>query len=250
MVVLCDVQHRRTFLCCQHDAQVGIQRLVRDDHPNRGGRGMKPLSEQLSDLEDRAKQAEDTVAAARAKNRAALESQRERLKSSIDAAKARGEARTAAAEDDVQSWWDETRSNINDRFEALQAERDQHRAERDFQKAENRADDAELRCYGRDRLRLLRPRRSRIRRRRRRHHSSRCRRPCSATKLSKLLDARLLRLDAAFIGCGRIRTSRSRWVRRRDPPLLPSAPGPQEVPDSPGAAVGPSCRSSDSAGRS
>src|SRR4029450_11468739 len=36
---------------------------------------MKPLSEQLSDLADRAKQAEDTVAAAQAKNRAALQSQ-------------------------------------------------------------------------------------------------------------------------------------------------------------------------------
>jgi hypothetical protein len=47
---------------------------------------MKPLSEQLSDLADRAKQAEDTVAAAQAKNRAALQSRRERLKSSIDAA--------------------------------------------------------------------------------------------------------------------------------------------------------------------
>ena len=41
---------------------------------------MKPLSEQLSDLADRAKQAEDTVYAAEAKNRTALQSQRERLK--------------------------------------------------------------------------------------------------------------------------------------------------------------------------
>ena len=53
---------------------------------------MKPLSEQLSDLADRAKQAEDTVAAAQAKNRAALQSQRERLKSSIDAATTKTQA--------------------------------------------------------------------------------------------------------------------------------------------------------------
>ena len=47
---------------------------------------MKPLSEQLSDLADRAKQAEDTVTAAQAKDRAALQSKRERLKSSIEVA--------------------------------------------------------------------------------------------------------------------------------------------------------------------
>jgi ElaB/YqjD/DUF883 family membrane-anchored ribosome-binding protein len=63
---------------------------------------MKPLSEQLSDLADRAKQAEDTVDAAQAKNRAALESQRERLKSSISAATTRTQADTTAAQEAMQ----------------------------------------------------------------------------------------------------------------------------------------------------
>jgi hypothetical protein len=105
---------------------------------------MKPLSEQLSDLADRAKQAEDTVAAAQAKNRAALQSQREKLKSSIDAATRRTQADATAAHEEMQSWWDETRSDIHDRFEELRAKRDERCAERDLQRAENRADDAEL----------------------------------------------------------------------------------------------------------
>jgi hypothetical protein len=105
---------------------------------------MKPLSEQLSDLADRARQAEDTVTAAQAKDRAALQSQRERLKSSIDVATTKTQADATAAHEEMQSWWDETRSNIHDRFEVLRAKRDEHRAERDLQKAENRADDAEL----------------------------------------------------------------------------------------------------------
>jgi hypothetical protein len=88
---------------------------------------MKPLSEQLSDLADRAKQAEDTVAAAQAKNRAALQSRRERLKSSIDAATTRTQADATAAHEEVQSWWDETRSNIHNRFEELRAKRDDRR---------------------------------------------------------------------------------------------------------------------------
>jgi hypothetical protein len=105
---------------------------------------VKPLSEQLNDLAERAKQAEETVAAARANNRAALESQRERLKSSIDASRATVQGGVAAAQEEVQSWWDETRSNMHERFEALRAKRDEQRAEWDLHRAENRADDAEL----------------------------------------------------------------------------------------------------------
>jgi DNA repair exonuclease SbcCD ATPase subunit len=105
---------------------------------------MKPLSEQLSDLAARAKQAEEAVATARAKNRAALESERDRLKSSVTTAKTKAQANTAAAQEDARSWWDETRADVNERFEGLRAKRDAHRAERDLTKAENRADDAEL----------------------------------------------------------------------------------------------------------
>ena len=104
---------------------------------------MKPLSEQLTELAARAKQAEDFVTAARAKNRAFLDSQRDALQSSIDQSKAKVEAGAAAAQDKAGSWWGETRSAVEDRLASLRAERDEHHAERDVNRAERRADDAE-----------------------------------------------------------------------------------------------------------
>ena len=104
---------------------------------------MKPLSEQLSELSDRVKKAEDFVTLARAKNRAALDSQRELLKSSIGEGKARAEAESAVAQSKVQSWWDDARAAVYDQFGALHARLDERRAERDVKHAEHRADEAE-----------------------------------------------------------------------------------------------------------
>jgi hypothetical protein len=104
---------------------------------------MKQLSDQLTELAARAKQAEDFVNGARSKNRAYLDSQRETLKASIDGSKAKVAAGATAAQAEAESWWGGTRSAIEDRFASLRAEHDEHRAERDLKKAENRADDAE-----------------------------------------------------------------------------------------------------------
>ena len=104
---------------------------------------MKPLSEQLTDLAARAKQAEDFADAARSKNQAFLDNQRKTLKSSIDDSNARVAAGAAAAQNKAESWWAETRSAIQDRFASLRAEHDEHRAERDLNRAERHADDAE-----------------------------------------------------------------------------------------------------------
>lgn len=104
---------------------------------------MRPLSEQLTELAARAKQAEDFVTAARSKNRAFLDSQRETLKSSIDDSTARVAAGAAAAQDKAESWLAETRSAVEDRFASLRIEHDEHRAERDLNKAERHAADAE-----------------------------------------------------------------------------------------------------------
>jgi hypothetical protein len=101
------------------------------------------LSEQLSELSDRAKKAEDFVTVARTKNRAALDSQRELLKSSIGEGKARAEADAATAQSKVQSWWDGTRSAVDEQFDSLHARLDERRAERDVKRAEDRADEAE-----------------------------------------------------------------------------------------------------------
>ena len=104
---------------------------------------MKALSEQLSDLSDRVKKAEDFVTIARAKNRAALDSQRDLLKSSIGESKAKAEASVAATQSKVQSWWDDTRSNVDGQFETLRARLDERRAEHDIKEAAQRADDSE-----------------------------------------------------------------------------------------------------------
>src|SRR5919201_6631628 len=103
----------------RHDDLIGVHHCNGIGQPESRRNTVKSLSEQLSDLAERAKQAEDVIAAARAKNRSALETQRERLKSSIAAATAAAQADAAAAQDEAQSWWDETRSTINERFETL-----------------------------------------------------------------------------------------------------------------------------------
>ena len=82
---------------------------------------MTPLSEQLDELADRAKQAEDFVAVIRAKNRAALDAQRELLKYSVGEGRARAEAVATAAQSKVQSWWNDTRSAVDEKFAALRA---------------------------------------------------------------------------------------------------------------------------------
>lgn len=105
---------------------------------------MKALSEQLSDLAARAKQAEDTAAAARDKNLVALQGRREGLQSALDASRQRAEETADSVDQEVESWWNETRAKFNARFDELRAAQAAKRAEWDVSIAENRADDLEL----------------------------------------------------------------------------------------------------------
>jgi hypothetical protein len=100
---------------------------------------MKPLSEQLLELSQRTKRAEDVMAAAQAKNRAKLESQRGEIGKSIEA----GKANVDAAHNQVESRWDETRRSVEQRVATLRADAEARRAERGAKKAERRAEDAE-----------------------------------------------------------------------------------------------------------
>lgn len=104
---------------------------------------MKPLSEQLSDLAERAKKSEDFVNGARAKNRAFLDDTRATLKTSIADGNAQLNADAAAVADETRSWWNETRQSIDARIAELRAERDDHRAARTLKRAERHAEDAE-----------------------------------------------------------------------------------------------------------
>ena len=104
---------------------------------------MKPLSEQLDELADRARKSEDFVNAARERNRAYLDDERETLKKSIATGKARMNADAAVAQDKSRTWWNDTRQSIDARVAELRAEREDHRATHDLKKAQRRADDAE-----------------------------------------------------------------------------------------------------------
>jgi len=104
---------------------------------------MKPLSEQLEELSERAKKSEDFVAAARAKNRTYIAEEREELKKSIATGKAQLNAAASATTDKARSSWDDVRGSIEARAAKLRAEREERHAEHDLKKAEHRADDAE-----------------------------------------------------------------------------------------------------------
>jgi hypothetical protein len=84
----------------------------------------EPLSEQLHDLAEHAKHAEDLAAAVDAENRAALDSQREQLKSKLEQGGTRAMSE-AAAKQKTPAWWNKVRSDINDRFTEMRAKRDE-----------------------------------------------------------------------------------------------------------------------------
>lgn len=104
---------------------------------------MKKLSEQLSDLSDRAKRTEDVVNTAKAKNRERLQAQKAQLESAVDTEHTWIDERAAKAESDVQSKWQDLRTAMDSHFAELRTKGEQHKAERDLKRAERRADDAE-----------------------------------------------------------------------------------------------------------
>jgi hypothetical protein len=115
---------------------------------------MKPLSEQLTELSERARKVEDVVGAAREKNRAQLEAQRHELKSSVEQAKSEAAEDLAAARADMttdvaeararmKAQWDAVRSSVDQRFAAMRADADERRKERDVRKMQHHADVAE-----------------------------------------------------------------------------------------------------------
>jgi DNA helicase IV len=93
---------------------------------------MKPLSEQLGKLADRAKKTQDTASEAREHNREKLEMQRTDLKNSIAERNAKAEER-----------WNDTRSSMDQWFATKRAAAEERRTERDIKKAQTNADMAE-----------------------------------------------------------------------------------------------------------
>ncbi|CAM5551926.1 MULTISPECIES: hypothetical protein [Streptomyces] len=101
---------------------------------------MKALSEQLSELAERARKVEDVVAAAREDNRARLETKQRELQQSVAEGKARADQRITAARETERKRWNALHASVDQWFTELRADADKHRAERDVRKAQRRAD--------------------------------------------------------------------------------------------------------------
>jgi len=104
---------------------------------------MKPLSEQLQDLSQRAKKIENSATAAREKNKAELERRRTQLDSDIKSTGRKIEASAAEARENIRSGWTDIRNRIDKQLADARAKLEEHKAERDLKRAENRAQAAE-----------------------------------------------------------------------------------------------------------
>lgn len=104
---------------------------------------MKTLSEQLSELSDRARKVEDTVGAARERDRTRLEAQQTALKTSVEAGKAKVGEDVTGAKAGMQARWDDVRSSVDQRFAEMRETAKERHNERDIRKAEHHADVAE-----------------------------------------------------------------------------------------------------------
>ncbi|GGM23292.1 hypothetical protein GCM10010129_79610 [Streptomyces fumigatiscleroticus] len=101
---------------------------------------MKALSEQLSELAERARKVEDVVAAAREDNRARLETKQRELQKAVTEGKARADQRITAARETERQRWNALHTSVDQWFAELRAGEEKRRAERDVRKAQHRAD--------------------------------------------------------------------------------------------------------------
>ena len=101
------------------------------------------LSDQLTKLAARAKEAEDRAVAAKTKARAELEQD---VHSAREAAQAQADQMRETAEANkgkVSDWWNDVQRTWNQHIGAVRQNIDSKKAEIDLDKAESRADDAE-----------------------------------------------------------------------------------------------------------
>jgi len=101
------------------------------------------LSDQLSKLAARAKQAEDRTAAAQTKAKAELEQD---VKSARESAQVHADQLRKNAETDkalLSDWWDDMQRSWNDHLATVRDNIDQRRVEHDLKTAQRNADSAE-----------------------------------------------------------------------------------------------------------
>jgi DNA anti-recombination protein RmuC len=101
------------------------------------------LSDQLTQLANRAKELEDRVAASTAKSKADLQQD---VKNAREAAQSQGDALRKSAEDSkgkISAWWDSVQRSWNDHLAAVRENIDEKRSEHDLKTAQRAADSAE-----------------------------------------------------------------------------------------------------------
>jgi hypothetical protein len=104
---------------------------------------MKPLSEQLQDLSQRAKKIENSAKATREKNQAELERRRNQLESDMKSTGQKIETSAAAAKENIRSGWADIRNRIDKQLAGARTKLEERKAERDLNRAERRAQAAE-----------------------------------------------------------------------------------------------------------
>ncbi|HEX2843373.1 hypothetical protein [Hyphomicrobium sp.] len=101
---------------------------------------VKPLSEQLSDLSVRAKNAVDAIAAAQKEEHDKIVARREQTRAAVSAAIAKVDEDIKAVGDATSGQWDALKGKIRSDMENLKHKIDEKRQERGTQRAESRAD--------------------------------------------------------------------------------------------------------------
>ena len=101
-----------------------------------------PTSESLSNLSDRAKQAEQKVADASHQAKADLEKSVNDSRTSAQAQADKLRESASASGGKASSWWDEQQQTWNDHFAKVHQNVAEKKAERDVKKVQKRADTA------------------------------------------------------------------------------------------------------------
>jgi DNA polymerase II small subunit/DNA polymerase delta subunit B len=105
---------------------------------------VKPLSEQLSDLSVRAKNAEDAVAAAQKEAHEKVVARREQSRAAVSAAIDKVDKDIKSAGDTTAGHWEAFKAKINSDMEGLKQKIAEKRHERDVRHAQGHADRLEM----------------------------------------------------------------------------------------------------------
>ena len=102
------------------------------------------VSDQLTKLATRAKEAEDHAEAAKARDKAALEQEVKVAGESAQAQAQRLRESADAGKESVSNWWKDAQNNWNEHVATVQANMEHKKAEVDLTKAQHHADHAEV----------------------------------------------------------------------------------------------------------